>query len=86
MAHTLFFGYEKGRICQTKNVYGILEKIYAKEIKIHNNVRVTSNVTFETYDGIHKMLNNVYLEESFPEKIGRIEIHDNILFGQTQKL
>ncbi len=33
--------------------------LYAKLIRIHNNVRIASNVTFATHDITHLVLNNM---------------------------
>lgn len=57
--------------------------LYAKLIKIGNNVRIASNVTFVTHDVSHVMLNdNPELGgEQFSEKIGCIEIQDNVFIG-----
>lgn len=57
--------------------------LYAKLIKLGNNVRIASNVTFVTHDITHVMLNsNPMLKgNEFKEKIGCIEIHDNVFIG-----
>ena len=57
--------------------------LYAKLIKLGNNVRVASNVTFITHDIIHKMLNNNPTVDSndYEEKVGCIEIQDNVFIG-----
>ncbi|GAA0343299.1 hypothetical protein GCM10008931_38220 [Oceanobacillus oncorhynchi subsp. oncorhynchi] len=60
--------------------------LYPELIKIHNNVRIASNVTFVTHDGIHRMLNNKYPEKEFAEKIGCIEIQDNVFVGADTKI
>ena len=55
--------------------------LYPKLIKVHNNVWIASNVTFITHDVIHKMLNNKERSADFQEKIGCIEIEDNVFVG-----
>lgn len=50
-----------------KNIFGLIEDnvtimdrkvpLYAKLIRIHNNVRIASNVSFVTHDVTHLMLN-----------------------------
>lgn len=57
--------------------------LYAKLIRLGNNVRIASKVTFVTHDVTHVMLNdNPSLKgERFQEKIGCIEIQDNVIIG-----
>ena len=57
--------------------------LYANLIRIHNNVRLASNVTFATHDITHFVLNNMDLEDGkkFPETVGCIEIMDNVFIG-----
>ena len=50
-------------------------------IYLHNNVRIASNVGFGVHDGIHKMLNNKYETQDFIERVGCIEIMDNVFIG-----
>ncbi len=57
--------------------------LYAKLIKIGNNVHIASKVNFVTHDVSHVMLNaDPDLKgERFQEKIGCIEIQDNVFVG-----
>ena len=58
--------------------------LYPELIKLHNNVLIASGVTFNTHDAIHTVLNNipnVKQEGVVPEKIGCIEIMDNVFVG-----
>ena len=61
--------------------------LYAKLISIGNNVQIASNVHFNTHDITHLMLNNMpdVLARrdgvKYPEKIGCIEIGDNVFIG-----
>ncbi len=58
--------------------------LYAKLIRIHNNVRLASNVTFATHDVTHLMLNKhpeFSVGEGYSETIGCIEIMDNVFVG-----
>lgn len=57
--------------------------LYANLIRLGNNVHLASNVSFLTYDGIHMMLNNMeqISNEGAPERIGCIEIGDNVFVG-----
>lgn len=55
-----------------------------KFIKLHNNVKIASNVTFITHDIIHKMLNDINeltKEAVFNSHLGCIEILDNVFVG-----
>ena len=57
--------------------------LYARLIRLGNNVRLASDVKFITHDVTHVMLNaNTTLQgETFKEKIGCIEIQDNVFVG-----
>lgn len=57
--------------------------LYAKLIRIHNNVRIASNVTFATHDITHFVLNKMpdTPEKEYSETIGCIEIMDNVFIG-----
>lgn len=49
---------------------------------IGSNVRMASNVTLITHDVVHKMLNNIpKWGGDFEEKIGSINIGDNVFIG-----
>lgn len=65
------------------NVMSRTVPLYAKLIKLGNNVRVASNVTFVTHDVSHVMLNAHpdLKDTSFKEKVGCIEIGDNVFVG-----
>lgn len=72
-----------GAIGENCNVMSRKILLYAKLIKLGNNVRLASNVTFVTHDVTHIMLNaNPTLNGTkFKEKIGCIEIQDNVFVG-----
>lgn len=56
--------------------------LYSKLIKLNDNVRIASNVTFLTHDGINYMLNNCSrTQKKFKERIGCIEIGKNTFIG-----
>ena len=61
--------------------------LYAKLISIGNNVRIASNVHFVTHDVTHSMLNNRSKmlnnaeQDNYSEKVGCIEIGDNVFIG-----
>ena len=57
--------------------------LYARLIRIHNNVRVASHVTFVTHDVTHLMLNKMplYSKDKHFETVGCIEIMDNVFIG-----
>lgn len=57
--------------------------LYAKLIRIHNNVRIASNVTFATHDITHYILNSLSdsHENEYSETIGCIELMDNVFIG-----
>lgn len=66
-----------------KNVTIMDRKIplYAKLIKIHDNVRIASNVSFVTHDVTHYMLNTKLGKNLYNETVGCIEIMDNVFVG-----
>ena len=58
--------------------------LYANLIRLGNNVHIASNVSFLTHDGTHLLLNNldaVIEKGGAQEKIGCIEIGDNVFVG-----
>lgn len=55
--------------------------LYAKLIRIHDNVKIASNVTFVTHDVTHGMLNTMLGENKYHETVGCIEIMDNVFIG-----
>ena len=72
-----------GSIGENSSIMSRKVPLYAKLIKIGNNVRIASDVTFVTHDVSHVMLNdNPDLDgEEFKEKIGCIKINDNVFVG-----
>lgn len=67
-----------------KNVTYMDRKIplYANLIRIHDNVRIASNVTFATHDITHYMLNTKSGEKGrYAETLGCIHIMDNVFIG-----
>ena len=72
-----------GAIGENCNVMSRKIPLYAKLIRLGNNVRIASNVTFVTHDVTHVMLNaKPELNcRKFKEKIGCIEIQDNVFVG-----
>lgn len=60
--------------------------LYANLIRIHDNVRIASNVTFVTHDVTHKMLNTMIGEDKYEETVGCIEIMDNVFIGTNVTL
>ncbi|MBQ4424240.1 MAG: acyltransferase [Lachnospiraceae bacterium] len=61
--------------------------LYSNLVFLHDNVRIAANVGFVTHDIIHKMLNSKYPDEDkFVEKIGVIEIMDNVFIGSGTRI
>ena len=61
--------------------------LYAKLIRIHNNVRVASHVTFATHDITHFVLNKMEgRKNEYQETIGCIEIMDNCFIGTNSTI
>ena len=60
--------------------------LYAKLISIGNNVWIASGVEFITHDVTHYMLNGLKDGYKYTEKIGCIEIGDNVFIGAGAKI
>lgn len=67
--------------------------LYAKLIKIGNNVHIASNVHFVTHDVTYKMLNGLenvpgYSRRrvKFREKVGCIDVGDNVFIGSGTRI
>ncbi|MBR3079596.1 MAG: acyltransferase [Prevotella sp.] len=62
--------------------------LYAKLIRIHNNVRIASNVSFATHDITHFILNKMpdFHGRGYSETIGCIEIMDNVFIGTNSTI
>ena len=60
--------------------------LYSELISIGNNVWVASGVEFVTHDVTHYMLNGLENQEKYQEKIGCIEIGDNVFIGTGVKI
>lgn len=60
--------------------------LYAKLISIGNNVWMASGVEFITHDVTHYMLNGMKDGHKYTEKIGCIEIGDNVFIGADAKI
>lgn len=57
--------------------------LFPELIRIHNNVRIASNVTFITHDITHFMLNTKEGNVVYDEVVGCIEIMDNVFVGSN---
>ena len=58
--------------------------LYANLIRLGNNVAIASNVSFLTHDGVNiiaKNLEEIAAMGGMPERIGCIEIGDNVFIG-----
>lgn len=60
--------------------------LYAKLISIGSNVWIASGVEFITHDVTHYMLNGRKDGHKYTEKIGCIEIGDNVFIGADVKI
>lgn len=63
--------------------------LYSKLIRIHNNVRIASNVTFATHDVTHLVLNkmpDIPHSGEYREIIGCIELMDNVFIGTNSTI
>lgn len=55
--------------------------LYANLISLHDNVKIAANVVFVTHDITHRMLRSMLPGKKFPEKIGCIEVMENVFIG-----
>ena len=61
--------------------------LYARLIRIHNNVRIASNVTFATHDITHYVLNSMKGSDGkYKEVVGCIEIMDDVFIGSNSTI
>lgn len=60
--------------------------LYSNLIKFHNNIQVASNVTFLTHDAIHSIISSIEFGRNVQEKIGCIEIMDNVFIGSNSTI
>lgn len=60
--------------------------LYARLIRIHNNVRVGKKVEFVTHDIIHSVLNCMSGENICNEMVGCIEVMDNVFIGANSTI
>ena len=55
--------------------------LYPQLIRIHNNVVVGKRVEFVTHDGLYAIFNYMQKDVRVQEKVGCIEVHDNVFIG-----
>ena len=79
--HNLF-----GMLGKNVHIQGRILPLYSNLIYIHDNVMIASDVTFVTHDIVHKMLNNKYKTDRYSERVGCIEIMDNVFIGAGTKI
>lgn len=60
--------------------------LHSELLFLHDNVRFASNVGIVTHDGIHRMLNRKYQTDEFIERVGCIEIMDNVFVGSGTRI
>ena len=60
--------------------------LHSELLFLHDNVKLASNVGIVTHDVIHRMLNRKYQTEEFIEKVGCIEIMDNVFVGSGTRI
>ncbi len=81
---------ERGRYLKEKNIFAFvgenvhfqprLVPLYPELIKLHNNVMISAGVRFITHDASFIVLNRIG-QGQFPEKVGCIEVMDNVYIG-----
>lgn len=71
------------QIGQNVSIQSRVIPIYSELIKFHNNIAIAKNVDFCTHDIISSVLNRMSYEVKFKERIGCIEIMDNVFIGSN---
>ena len=75
-----------GSIGENCNIQGWKLPLHSELVFLHDNVRIASHVGFVTHDGIYRMLNKKYDTADFIEKVGVIEIMDNVFVGSGTRI
>ena len=60
--------------------------LYSKLVFLHDNVKIASNVGFVTHDIIHTMLNQKFSGGGYMERVGCIEVMDNVFIGSGTRI
>ena len=89
-------GRERANFIRKHHLYGsvgenclIMKKklpLYSNLVYLHDNVWVASNVGFVTHDVIHGMLNHQPGGGKFVEKVGCIEVMNNVFIGSGTRI
>lgn len=79
--HGLYGSVGEGCVIQKRKL-----PLYSNLVHLGNNVVVASNVGFVTHDAIHLMLNRMYGENAFVERIGCILVKDNVFIGSGTRI
>ncbi len=87
----IFGAAKRAEYCRRKGIFASMGKdcrmqgrkipLYPGLIRIGNNVKMASNVSFITHDIIHSMLNSMNDGTVYCEKKGCIEVGDNVFIG-----
>lgn len=60
--------------------------LYSNLVFLHDNVKIASNVGFVTHDIIHTMLRQKYPGSRYVERVGCIEVMDNVFIGSGTRI
>lgn len=60
--------------------------LHSELIFLHDNIKIASGVGFVTHDAIHHMLNKKFKTKDFVERVGCIEIMDNVFVGSGTRI
>ena len=81
---------DRGRYLRDKHIFAYVGEnvkfqprlipLYPELIKLHNNIMVAAGVRFVTHDASYTVLNRLGLGH-FPERVGCIEVMDNVFIG-----
>ena len=84
---------KRARMFDKYHLYGCVGKrcklqgwrvpLYSNLIFVHDNVYVAPSAKFVAHDGIHFLLNRKYKTEEYVEKVGCVEIMDNVFISSN---
>ncbi len=60
--------------------------LHSELVFLHNNICIGSDVCFVTHDASHMMLNRMFKTNGFIEKVGCIEVMDNVFIGSGTRI
>ena len=89
-------GRKRAEFIRKHNLFGSIGKncmiqiwklpLHSELLFLHDNVWIASNIGFVTHDVINSMLNRKFHTKDFIERVGCIEIMDNVFVGSGTRI